>query len=325
MKVPQNVPRERPSGIDRRVPLRGWKGQTRCRKNANQGIGPCVVLTGEHPCAVSNVPYSAGELDRLCRCLGEAMTGGEIPDLLHDAGVVHKSTESTKWRRLRDSLGACQSSDQTGVAVERFIEATLTPARFTNEPAKFDDLREAVNLILALRGRFLDEGGRLAAVQVARTLSEAQSRARGLRSKLESRGVHPDVLSACRAELLEENYFHAILESTKSLADKIRGRTGLEGDGAPLADKAFGRGAGLPAFAFNGLETETEISEHSGLHNLIKGLFGAFRNPTAHELRTKWEVSELDALDLFQTVSLVHRRLDAGNATSASPAPRNPQ
>ena len=42
----------------------------------------------------------------------------------------------------------------------------------------------------------------------------------------------------------------------------------------------------------------------------MKGIFSAFRNPEAHELKVLWHVSETDALDLLSTLSLIHRRLD---------------
>ena len=44
--------------------------------------------------------------------------------------------------------------------------------------------------------------------------------------------------------------------------------------------------------------------------NLLKGLFGAFRNPTAHGARNIWPMPEDDALDLFSLASYVHRRID---------------
>jgi uncharacterized protein (TIGR02391 family) len=51
--------------------------------------------------------------------------------------------------------------------------------------------------------------------------------------------VHPDVLEFCKPELLEENYFHAVFEATKSVAEKIRVKTGLGKDGTELVDTAF--------------------------------------------------------------------------------------
>jgi uncharacterized protein (TIGR02391 family) len=49
--------------------------------------------------------------------------------------------------------------------------------------------------------------------------------------------------------------------------------------------------------------------------NLMKGMFGAFRNVTAHAPRISWEITEQDALDLLTIASLLHRRLDAAIRT----------
>lgn len=48
-------------------------------------------------------------------------------------------------------------------------------------------------------------------------------------AELARRDVHPDVLRFCRAELVQQNYFHAVLEAAKSVADKLRTLTGLQG------------------------------------------------------------------------------------------------
>jgi uncharacterized protein (TIGR02391 family) len=65
-----------------------------------------------------------------------------------------------------------------------------------------------------------------------------------------------------------------------------------------------------PVLAFNTLQTPTERSEHTGLMNLIKGLFGTFRNTTAHAPKITWVINKQDALDMLSMASLLHRRLD---------------
>ncbi|WP_413469295.1 TIGR02391 family protein, partial [Pseudomonas gessardii] len=98
-----------------------------------------------------------------------------------------------------------------------------------------------------------------------------------LRADLEGRGVHPDVLRFCRAELLADNYFHAVQEAVKSVADKMRSRAGVRDDGATLVDRVL---AGHPPLlSINALKTVSERSEQSGFANLIRGTFGMFRNP----------------------------------------------
>jgi uncharacterized protein (TIGR02391 family) len=108
-----------------------------------------------------------------------------------------------------------------------------------------------------------------------------------------------------------DNYFHAVLEATKSVGDRLRRLSGLEDDGSELADKALMPGAaGHPRLALNSCSTESERSEQKGFAWLVKGLFGAFRNPTAHAPKIAWAISEQDALDILSTISYVHRRLD---------------
>ncbi|MDA1347675.1 MAG: TIGR02391 family protein [Chloroflexi bacterium] len=188
----------------------------------------------------------------------------------------------------------------------------MSPVRYTGDPALFGSRRDALNEILAFSGYALGEDGRLRTrARPARTLSEAEEAVGRLRSEFSRRGVHPDVLKFCRPELLRENYFHAVFEATKSVADKIREKAGVDGDGQRLVDRAFGIGPrGMPILVFNTLRSETERSEHTGLMQLTKGMFGAFRNVTAHAPKVKWPIQERDALDLLTIASYLHRRLD---------------
>lgn len=169
-------------------------------------------------------------------------------------------------------------------------------------------LRITINTILVLLGYKLGEDGNIKIVEKANTLSEAQERVNRLKKQLLDRKVHGDVLKFCNSELLQENYFHAVFEATKSVADKIREKTDLDLDGAKLVEKAFA--VSEPLLAINTLQTETEKSEQAGFANLIKGLFGVFRNVTAHAPKIKWPIEEQDALDLLTLASYIHRKLD---------------
>ncbi len=180
----------------------------------------------------------------------------------------------------------------------------------------FESRRNEVNFVLSMCGYELGHDGRLQSVTKARTLSEAEERAGRLRSELLRRTVHSDVLAFCRAELLQDSYFHAVLEATKSVAEKIRQKSGVAGDGGQLAQEALGLGkAGLPYLAFNTLRTKTEQDEQVGLMNLAIGMFGAFRNTTGHAPRVSWPMTEQDALDLLTLASFLHRRLDSAVRT----------
>jgi uncharacterized protein (TIGR02391 family) len=117
---------------------------------------------------------------------------------------------------------------------------------------------------------------------------------------LVQRNVHEDVLAFCGAELLQQNYFHAVFEAIKSVAAKIRCLSGLTGDGASLVQDAFALGTDCsPILAVNPLVTETDKGEQRGFVNLLIGLFGTIRNPIAHNPKVEWDMDEQDALDIL--------------------------
>jgi uncharacterized protein (TIGR02391 family) len=117
------------------------------------------------------------------------------------------------------------------------------------------------------------------------------------------------VLKFCRAELVQQNYFHAVLEACKSVADKLRDITSEARDGSKLVD-AVCFPAASPRVRFNSLATEWEQSEQTGIATLMKGMFSTFRNPAAHAPKVAWATSRSDALDMLTLASMLHRRLD---------------
>ena len=129
----------------------------------------------------------------------------------------------------------------------KFVQIALRPSRFVDKSVAHEGMREAVNRQLAFRGLYLRPDGKFEAVTPAETVNEARARANRLPEELNRRNVHSDVIAFCREELLQQNYFHAILEATKSLSAKIREKTGLTGDAGSLAQEAFGLGkSGIP-------------------------------------------------------------------------------
>ncbi len=251
-------------------------------------------------------------LQVICGILADTdtgLTGTQIGQLLRRCNIDDPSPGITKRDRLFDALQRKQERDGCSNNVIAFIQTALDPVRFVGNARGFTDFRDRLNEALAFSGYSLGEDGKLRPVTQARTLDEAQQRAGRLRAELTRRQVHYDVLEFCRAELLEDNYFHAVLEATKSVAEKIRKRTGLTGDGAELVDPAFSLKA--PLLAINSLRTETEQSEQKGFANLLRGMFGTFRNVTGHAPKITWPINEQDALDLLSLVSYLHRRIDA--------------
>lgn len=266
-------------------------------------------------------PFSQSELLALANALADAATHGELPGLFHESNLVESGvTEGlSKPKRIFNAIATMQAKFGTGNYAIRFTQILLKPHRYLNEPQKHELIRERVNEVLAFRGIHFDQAAVVSFSAVATTIVEAKERAHRLKAELERRNVHQDVLAACREELLQQNYFHAVLEATKSLSEKIRKRTGLSGDAGQLAQQAFGLGAtGMPLIQFNSLSTDTHKSEQTGLLNLFVGMFGAFRNVTAHGVKADWVITEQDAVDMMTLASLLHRRLDGAKANPSS-------
>lgn len=246
-------------------------------------------------------------LDVLCRSLADAATHKEVTLLLSQCGIEERGG-SPKWERMLLALAHRQKQDECGNNAIRFLGTILHPSRFPGRLEAFEDFRTAVNYQLAFYGLAIDERGQAKQVAAATTIPEATRRANELRAELTHRSVHADVLRFCKAELLQDNYFHCILEATKSAAQKIRDRTGIEDDGSSLVDRVFSIKS--PRLAINTLQTESEQSEQKGFANLLKGVFGTFRNVTAHAPKIAWAVNRTDAMDALTILSYVHRRLD---------------
>ena len=207
-----------------------------------------------------------------------------------------------------------------GMELPRSSRPPWDPVRFVNDHEQYSEIRLDRNKVLAFKGLRLGDDGKLHQAPSARTLNEAEQLADELQNELRRRGVHGDVLAFCQAELLEAippNYFHAVLEASKSVAQKIRNKTGMAEDGAQLVDRALS--LNKPLLAINSLQTESEKAEHTGPANILKGMFGTFRNPVSHSPRVLWKVEKQDALDLLCLVSYLHRRLDQAVRTHNNP------
>lgn len=257
--------------------------------------------------------FTQDHLEAIAGALGDTtngLTNPEIAFLLESAKMVDPG-QMTKRHRIFNAFVESQNTRRNRTHILQFIRLAMSPARYSREPHRFEPMRASLNQALAFAGLVVDEAGTLSNAKKATTLPEAQRRARDLRTDLEGRGVHPDVLAFCRAELLADNYFHAVQEAVKSVADKMRKRTGLTDDGGTLVDRALG--GDLPMPAINPRSTVSEKSEQGGFANLVKGTFGMFRNPTAHEARIHWAMTKEDAEDLLTIVSLLHRRLDTSH------------
>jgi hypothetical protein len=183
-----------------------------------------------------------GQLTSICKLFGDTdhgLSGDAIGRVLRDATIRDAEPTITKWKRLNAAICSSTSAEANSTRAYNFIRHALDPARYVGNKVHFDERRGGLNTILLLTGVEFREDGRFGAVSAAATLGEAEVRVNRLRAALSTRGVHPDVLAACRTELIQQNVFHAVLEASKSIAEKLRAKTGLMSDGAQLVDEAL--------------------------------------------------------------------------------------
>ncbi len=259
-------------------------------------------------------PFSAEHLEAIAQVLGDTvhgLTGAQIDHVLAGCRIPNVDASNTKWKRLYNALVAFQIEHRIGNHVVVLIKRVMNPVRYTSSPETFADRRDALNAILALCGMTISDDGTVRRSKRATSLDEALERSNRMKAQLRARNVHPDVLRFCDAEIVTKNYFHAVFEATKSVAAKLRAFSGLSSDGARLVDDALGFSDSKPPLvALSALDSDTLKSEQRGFAHLLKGIFGAFRNPLAHEAKIEWEMTEQDALDILTMLSLVHRKLD---------------
>lgn len=259
-------------------------------------------------------PFDIQHLTAIAKVLGETERGLTNPEIWQGLAVCNVPDTvpgGTKWKHLFYALANFQNKHQAGNHVVKFIMHAMNPAAYTDRRDLFEHRRRELNAVLCFCGMAVGDDGKVRNVERANTLNEAMQRASRLQFHLQQRNVHTDVLRFCSAEILAENYFHAVFEAMKSVTAKIRGMSGLTGDGSELVDQVFSLGqACSPMFAINKLDSDSLKGEQRGFVSLLKGLYGTIRNPLAHNAKIEWEMDEQDALDTLTTISLVHRKLD---------------
>jgi len=159
-----------------------------------------------------------------------------------------------------------------------------------------------------LAGLEIQKNGKLQPVIKAETLDEVDRRVKSLNRQLYNRAIHDEVKRYCVNDYLRKDYFDAVFEASKGLAQRVRDISGLQTDGSKLFQTAFSTKD--PYIAMNKLETENENNEHNGLRELLEAIFHLIRNPAAHTPKINWQTDEIKALDVLTMISLAHKYLD---------------
>lgn len=263
-------------------------------------------------------PFTPDVLRGIADILGATdggLTGNEIAHTLAQVEVPDINPAAAKRHRLFNALASRQNRDTVGNCVVAFMNTAMAPVLYRNDPAEFARRQGELNEVLVHAGLRLNDEGKVARLKggKATTLDQAAKRAGTIRTELRRRDTHPKLLRYCTVELLQKNNFHALFEASKSIPDRIRTLSGLTLDGADLVNATLTRASG-PILAINSGATATDRSEQSGFANLLIGLLGLYRNPTAHDPKVHRNVTDEELLEALTTMSMVHRRLDYATA-----------
>lgn len=249
-------------------------------------------------------------LRNLSDILAGMLTHTKITEHLSSAGISETGQGTNKTDRIFYALKARQTQDRCGNNVLAFVSRLLNPKRYGDE-AIFEEDRSRINEKLVYEGIEIDKSGQPRQVVKAKTISDAKLRSLKIKEKVHGIGIHQDLLPYCEAEWLKENYFHAILEITKSVAERLRQKSGYSSDGADLVDDCFGLGKDKqPMLAFNTLQTPSDESEHKGFGNFCKGFFSMYRNPKAHNPKILEDTQITQMTEVLVVATIIHNKLD---------------
>lgn len=249
-------------------------------------------------------------LRNLSDIIAGMLTHNKISEQLVSAGISEAEQGINKTDRIFYALKRRQEQDKCGNNVLGFVIRLLNPKRYSDEVI-FEQDRTNINEKLIYEGIEIDKCGVPKLVDKAKTISEAKSRSLKIKEKVHGIGVHIEILPYCEAEWLKENYFHAILEITKSVAERLRQISGHTSDGADLVDECFGLGKDKrPKLAFNTLQSPSDESEHRGFGNFCKGFFSMYRNPKAHNPRLLEDTQLTQMTEVLVVATIIQHKLD---------------
>ena len=267
--------------------------------NEQQLKAVCDVL------AETNLGYTKTELTRLLE-----QSKIEIASDGRSSNAYGYTMGLNKRDWLYNCLAMEINKNHSFALVYTFLEKALNPVAFTDERNrdKYNYLLEGTNKALLLAGLEITKEGKLTEVIKAKTLDEVDRRVNSLQKQLYNRAIHMEVRKYCIKDFLQKDYYDAVFEAAKGLAERVRQITGLTTDGGTLFQTAFSKND--PYLFFNSMQTDSEKSEFTGFKKLMEAIFHLVRNPAAHTPKINWKVDESKALDILTLISFAHKYLD---------------
>lgn len=259
-------------------------------------------------------PFKISTLEIIANTIADIdpnITGSVIHRILLQSQIEDVSYSEqflAKRKKLFNAFEKYQNDYKCANSIVLFIQNVLSPQRYVNNQDMYNKLKSEVNKQLAFEGLSINDSNQIISIAKASKISDVQVKVDGLKSKLTEQGAHQLVFAYCNSELLANNYFHAVLESSKGLIKRIQELAGVKYDGQNLIENVFKDDN--PILIINNFQSKSEKDEHRGFRNLLIGIVAMFRNPSSHELKVEWSMSEQDALDIMAMISYCHRRLD---------------
>lgn len=249
-------------------------------------------------------------LRNLSDIISQMLTHTKISEYLLNCKIPESQQGSNKTDRVYFALREKQKQDNCGNNVLALVVTLLNPKRYNIEQ-EFEKDRTSINEKLLYEGFEIDKTGVIKIVNKAKTISEAKERSLKIKEKIHGIAVHAEILPYCEAEWLNENYFHAILEITKSVAERLRQKSGYTSDGSDLIDECFSLGKEKkPMLAFNTLSSPSEESEHKGFGSFCKGFFSMYRNPKAHNPKILEDTQLSQMTEVLVIATIIHNKID---------------
>lgn len=184
----------------------------------------------------------------------QGLTKSELTALLGQYGIcgVEDGSSCSQWGytiglNKRDWLYNCLVTEINNShlfsRIFSFLQAALNPALYTSVDSrtKYRYLVEETNKILLFGGLSIDQSGRLVEVSQAQTLTEVDQRVNRLKKALYDRAIHFEVQKYCVEDYLRADYYDAVFEAAKGLAERVRQISGLTTDGGTLFQTAFSK------------------------------------------------------------------------------------
>lgn len=271
-----------------------------------------------------NVTINQQQLKSICDVLADTncgLTKSELSLKLGQSGIIAVDDGSRRdgytyefGLNKRDWLYNCFANEintkKTFANIYNFIENALDPVSYTTSEKrdKYNHLFEETNKVLLLIGLEIQKDGKIKQAVKATSLDEVDRRVNNLHRQLYNRAIHSDVSKYCIKDYLRKDYYDAVFEASKGLAQRVRDISGLSTDGGTLFQTAFNKSN--PYIFFNTMQTDSEKSEYIGLRELLESIFHLVRNPAAHTPKINWYTDETKALDILTLISFAHKYLD---------------